>query len=290
MVFQTFANSWQLVKASWAVLRADRELLLFPLLSGVVMLILSAVMLFPAAAVLVTASFGGESVSTVVQGIVIFLFYLVSYTVSIYFNTGLVGAAMIRLDGGDPTIGDGLRIANQRLGKIVGYAAINATVGMILRALQERAGFLGDIIIGIVGFVWNIATFLVIPVLVVKDIGPIDAVKESAGLLKKTWGEQITGNFSVGAIFGLIIAALIFIGGALLIALTAATQSPAVMIGGIILLFVTIIVLAVVQSALTGIFQAVMYRYAESGVTPDEFDLDLLRNAYKPKRKRGLSL
>ena len=29
---------------------------------------------------------------------------------------------MIRLEGGDPTVGDGLRIASSKLGSILGYA------------------------------------------------------------------------------------------------------------------------------------------------------------------------
>jgi len=289
-MFSSFGRSWQLVKASWAILNSDRELLLFPVLSGIVMIVLTIVMIVPAAAITITGALAGETASTVTQAIVAFLFYMVSYTVSIYFNTGLIGAAMIRLDGGDPTIRDGFRIANERLGKILGYAAINATVGMILRAIQERAGLLGQIAVGIVGFVWNVATFLVIPVLVVKDVGPIDAVKESAGLLKKTWGEQITGNFSVGAIFAVIFFALLFLGGGLVFGIAAATESAAIAILGIVALVMAFLVLMVIQGALSGIFQAVMYRYAELGVVPDEFDIDLLQNAYKPKRKRGISL
>lgn len=289
-MFRSFSKSWQLVKASWAVLSADRELLLFPVLSGIVMVFLTIVMIVPAAGLAIAGSLGGENVSTVVNGVVIFVFYLVSYTVSIYFNTALVGAALIRLDGGDPTVRDGFRIANERLGKIVGYAAINATVGMILRAIQERSGLLGQIVVGIVGFVWNVATFLVIPVLVVKDVGPIDAVKESAGLLRKTWGEQITGNFSVGAIFGLIFFALIFLGGGLVMALAVTTESAVIAIGGIALLIGAFLVLMVIQGALSGIFQAVMYRYAQEGVAPDNFDIEIIQGAFKPKRKRGLNL
>ncbi len=289
-MFRSFSNSWQLVKASWAVLSADRELLLFPVLSGIVMVFLTIVMIVPAVGLAFAGSLGGESVSTVVNGVVVFLFYLVSYTVSIYFNTALVGAALIRLDGGDPTVRDGFRIANERLGKIVGYAAINATVGMILRAIQERAGFLGQIAVGLVGFVWNVATFLVIPVLVVKDVGPIDAVKESAGLLRKTWGEQITGNFSVGAIFGLIFVALIILGGGLVMALAVTTESAVIAISGTALVIGIFLVLLVIQGALTGIFQAVMYRYAEEGIAPDNFDIEIIQGAFKPKRKRGLNV
>ena len=32
----------------------------------------------------------------------------------------------------------------------------------------------------------------------------MEAIKRSANLLKKTWGEQIVGNFGVGIVFGLL--------------------------------------------------------------------------------------
>jgi hypothetical protein len=105
-----------------------------------------------------------------------FAFYLVQYFVMFFFNSALVGAAMIRLDGGDPTVGDGLRIARGKWLQILGYAAIAATVGMALRAVEQRAGFIGRIVVGLVGVAWTLATFLTVPVLVARDIGPIDAV------------------------------------------------------------------------------------------------------------------
>ena len=111
---------------------------------------------------------------------------------------------MKRLDGGNPTIGDGFAIANSRLANILGYAFIAATVGLILRAIQERVGFLGKIVVGLIGAGWSVATYLVVPVLVAREIGPIDAVKESASLLRRTWGENVIGQAGMGFAFGLI--------------------------------------------------------------------------------------
>ncbi|UUZ47783.1 DUF6159 family protein [Massilia sp. B-10] len=71
---------------------------------------------------------------------------------------------------------------------------IAATVGVILRAIQERVGFLGRIIVGMLGVGWTIATFLVVPVLVARDKGPVDSIKDSAALLKQTWGENVIGQ------------------------------------------------------------------------------------------------
>src|SRR5204863_3398010 len=100
------------------------------------------------------------------------------------------------------------------IGSILGYALISATVGMILRWIAEK-GIIGQIVASIIGFAWNVSTYLVVPILVIENVNPVDAVKRSIELLKKTWGEQLVGNLSIGAAFGLLWLALIFVGGGL---------------------------------------------------------------------------
>jgi hypothetical protein len=281
-MFQSLSNSWQLIKASWAVLQADKELLWFPVISGIVMILMSLVMLVPTVIFTFTVMATGASEDSfnIVGTVGLFLYYLVSYTISIYFNTGLVGAAMIRLDGGDPTLKDGFQIANSRLGAIIGYAAISATIGMILRMLRER-GFLGELVASVMSLAWNVATFLVVPILVAKNVSPWGAIQESTALLKKTWGEQIVGNFGVGGIFGIAYAVLILL-SVLLGFLLPSSLLPVLAV----LVVVVFLVLIVLQGALNGIFQATLYRYAESGVTPDNFDINLIQGAFKPSEKR----
>ncbi|HRQ35997.1 MAG TPA: DUF6159 family protein, partial [Chiayiivirga sp.] len=194
-MFERFSRSWSLIKASAGVLAKDRELLLFPLLSAICTLIVAAAFVLPMFGLgaldgLREDSGGGVSLAVYV---VAFLFYLVQYFVIFFFNSALVGAAMIRLDGGDPTLRDGLRIAGSKALPILGYAAIAATVGMVLRAIQERAGWIGNIVVGLLGVAWTVASFMVVPVLVSRNIGPVDAIKESALLLKNTWGENLIG-------------------------------------------------------------------------------------------------
>ena len=212
-MFERLSRSWGLIKASAGVLAKDKELLVFPLLSAACTLLVAAAFLLPAlglGALDGLRSGGGVSFAAYLLA---FLFYLAQYFVIFFFNTALVGAAMIRLDGGDPTLRDGLRIASGKLVPILGYAAIAATVGMLLRAVQERAGFIGKLVSGALGVAWTLASFLVVPVLVARDIGPIDAVKESALLLKKTWGENLIGQGGVGLVFGFIFFALVIVGG-----------------------------------------------------------------------------
>ena len=287
-MFERISNSWRLVKASFAVLQADKELIVFPVISFIAMAVISVAFFVPFAAAGLLDSIGGSDGRGILSYIVLFLFYVVTYTVTIFANSALIGAALIRLNGGDPTLKDGFRIASDRIGKIVGYALISATVGVVLRVLAERSGVIGRIVIGIIGFVWSIATFLVVPVLVTEDIGPIDAVKRSAELLKKTWGEQIVGNFGIGTVFGLIAFAVLIVIGVPLFALGASANSPALFLLAMVIIVLAMIAIGLVGSTLSGIYQAAVYRYAVDGEIAEYFDPELIQGAFKPKRKRGL--
>ncbi|MEO8502050.1 MAG: DUF6159 family protein, partial [Vicinamibacteria bacterium] len=204
-MFQRLSNSWSLVKASAAVLNADKELMLFPAVSAVLSILVLVTFAVPSVlAGLFDATALRESGFPLAGYVVAFLFYVVQYFVIFFCNTALVGAALIRLRGGDPTVADGFRLASSRLKPILGYALIAATVGMILRAVSERSGWLGRLVVSLIGLAWNVATFLVVPVLAAENIGPIDAVKKSSEYLRKTWGEQIIGNIGMGSVFGLI--------------------------------------------------------------------------------------
>ncbi|MCC6613125.1 MAG: hypothetical protein IT320_06575 [Anaerolineae bacterium] len=287
-MFNKLQNSWELAKASWAVLQSDKELLIFPVISAIGSIIVSILFAIPFFTVGLVESARGNDPGVSPLGYVIgFLFYVVLYTVIFFCNTALVGAALIRLQGGDPTVSDGFRIASERLTNIVGYAVIAATVGMILRAISERSGLLGQIVIGLVGFAWNVATFLVVPVLVIENVGPWEAVKRSGSLLRKTWGENIIGNSGISAVTGLIMLAAIFLTIALA-AFGASIDSMPFVIAVIIVGVVFMIVLGLVSSALTGIYQAAVYRFAAEGETGGMFAPELVQQAFRPKNKRGL--
>ena len=288
-MFSSFGNSWKLVKASWAILNSDRELLWFPIISGVAMLIFTLVFFIPM--VVVTGVIGavsgsGESVNEVVGFIIMFIYYLVNYTVVIFCNTGLIAAAMIRMDGGDPTFRDGWNAARSRMGIIIQYALISATVGVILRFIQERAGILGQFVSFLGNMAWNLLTFLVIPILVTKDVSAIDAIKESASLFRKTWGEQVVGNFGLGAFFGLVSVGIIFVSVGLIMLIGAATESGMAIFIIVMLMIMAFIAMGIISSALGGIYQAALYRYAETGTAPDDYDISMIQGAFKPKNKR----
>jgi hypothetical protein len=281
-MFQRLSNSWELVKASWRVLLADKELMVFPLVAFLASSVVLITFAVPTvlAGVLDSAVASGEL--SIFSYIVAFLFYAVMYFVTIFFNTALVGAAMIRLEGGDPTVRDGFRIAFSKIGTIFGYAVIAATVGTILRAISERSGAIGRIVVSLIGFVWNIATFLVVPVLVVENVGPLDAVKRSGRLLKETWGEQIAGNLSVGFIFGLI-TFLVILAGIPVVILAVMSGSVGLIVTAVAVVILLVMLISLVSSTLSGIYTAAVYRYATTGDTGGYFDADMVKGAFKLK-------
>ena len=277
-----FARSWELVKASMAVLRSDKELLVFPLVSSMATLLVAATFIVPMFASGMFENIDRHAATPPLYYLWLFAFYVVQYLVIFFFNTALVGAAMIRLDGGDPTVTDGFRIARSKIVPILGYAVIAATVGMVLRGLEQRAGFIGRIVVGLIGVAWTVATFMVVPVLVARDVGPIDAIKESASLLKSTWGENLIGNGGVGIVFGLLTFAVIAIGMTLAIVSGANNLLPLAVVIGCATV-VAVLGLALVQAALAGIYSAALYRYATDGKAPSGFDGQALQQAFRLK-------
>lgn len=267
-MFERIKRSFDLVRASVQVLRQDNHLVLFPAISAAAMLLVLVAFALPV--------FGFSSIDGLGEGglySIAFLFYVVQYFVIFYFNVALVGAVMIRLDGGSPTVRDGLAIANSRLGAILGYAVIAATVGVILRAIQERVGFIGRLIVGLIGASWTVATFMVVPVMATSDRGPIDSISESAALLKRTWGENLVGQTGLGAAFGLIYFVMTAVAILLvLLAVQFGGASPVLVIALAAVVLLAFLVCFLSHATLTGIYSAVLYRYAINGSNAPGFD------------------
>ena len=283
-MFERLARSWALVKASAAVLQQDRKLLLFPLISAVAMFTVLLSFALPVLGLMFMdsgARAGSETGSAVLYGMA-FLFYLSQYFVIFFFNAALVSAAMARLSGEAPSVRDSLKVAASKWSSILGYAAIAATVGMVLRAIQERVGFVGRILAGLLGAGWTIATYLVVPVLVAKDVGPVDAVKESALILKRTWGENLAGQAGMGAAFG-VLQFLLIVLGAGLVAMAISAGSSFMVVLCLVLTIGAVLLSFLIHGALSGIYSAALYRYATQNGNTQGFDSDAMRLAFVAK-------
>ena len=282
-----FARSWALMKASATVLRSDKSLLLFPLLSGLCTLLVAASFLIPVAVMAVGGEHAGQDFPqrmSVGAYLLMFAFYLVQYFVIIFFQTALTGVALMHLRGEPTSVGAGFALARSRLPHILGYALIAATVGLLLRMVQERLGLIGRLVVGFLGLAWTVATFLVVPVLASEDAGPVDAVKRSVELLKRSWGENLIGNGGIGVVFGLLMVLAVLL-SAVLIGGAVAMQSVVAIVVAAVVVVLGFVLLGLVQSSLQGIYAAALYRYAEAGEASVGFDQALLQQAFAPKKK-----
>ncbi len=277
-MFGKLSYTFSLMSASWRVLRKDKALLIFPVLSGICCLLVItsfAVPIFAAGGLDVAGGEeGAEATGNALYYVVLGAFYLCNYFVIFFFNSAVVACAVIRMKGGDPTVGDGMRAAFSRIHLIFAWALVSATVGLVLRVIEDRSRAVGAIIAGLLGMAWTVVTFLAVPVLVVEKAGPLTALKCSTQMLKHTWGEQLIGNFSFGIIF-LLLGMLSLVP----VALGALAGSQAALIAGIALAVIYLVLLGLVQSVLRCIFQAALYLYASEGSAPGGFDAGLLGGA-----------
>ncbi len=198
--FTRLSNGWQMALNSFAVLKANRQLIIFPILSAIAMLL--AISTF-VVAMFASAGWDTELLreqSAAANYTILFFYYLVNYFIVVFFNTALVHCTHLYFNGEEPTVAKGLRFAFSRIGAIFSWAIFAATVGTILRAIQDKVGALGKIITGLIGIAWSVATFFVVPIIAYENLGPIAAFKRSASLMKEKWGESIGASFSFGII------------------------------------------------------------------------------------------
>jgi hypothetical protein len=282
-MFDRIIMNWRLAMSSVKVLLSNKRLLIFPVLSSIstvlVFLGFFAPFLFIPEVFLTeqpdgTTGFGKPWW----LGIVSFLYYFVCFFITIFFNTALMSCAFIHFNGGKPTLEDGLRCAFARLPQIAVWALVSATVLMILNLIKNGTNKnIGKIISRILGTVWMVITYFVLPVLVVERVGPIKAIKRSVEILKQTWADAVIGRAGIG-----LFMALLFLPGVLLAFVTffAFLAHP---LAGLVMLLVTIcyfLFVAAVGSALKVIFCGALYQFAAMGKVPEGFDSRALETAF----------
>jgi len=281
-MFARILSGWTLSKQSLVVLKADKELLLFPLMSGISLVVVSASFLVPLfVSDTIRQYFQTESSSRdILVCAMLFLFYFTNYFVIMFFNAGLIGCAIIRFGGRNPTLDDGFRTAMERLPQIFGWALVSATVGMILKVIESCSEKGGQIVAGLLGLAWNVTTYFVLPVLVVEKIGPIAAFKRSTSILKNTWGEALSANIGIGIIvFFMGIFAFLPVGLGIFIGTSASVLT------GIVVSVVCLILVFLISSAVGTIITVALYEYAGNNRTPSQFDQQLLEQAFAPKSR-----
>lgn len=270
-IFDRMRNGWYLGMKSLEVVAEHPRLLIFPVLSGLSMI---AVLLSFAGAFFGVAFFSPDYLESLSNGtveinqtialIVGFLFYLVTYFIIVFFNVALAHSARLIFAGHRPSIQEGLAFSARRAPRILAWAAVTATVGIVIQAIEER---LGSLVSSLLGFAWTLSTYFVIPTLAAQDIGPIDAVKHSARIIRERWGDSIGAGFSLGLFYLAGIIVSLSTGALLTIFVHPALGIPV----GLLLLLTTIIV----NSAARYVFLTAAYENIV-GNTPPSFNSDAL--------------
>jgi len=274
-----FRRSYAIFVESLRVLAKDKEILIFPVLSGIITIIAFVTIVFAGHSSGLLREF--QAGNRVLGYVVLFVWYFVSWFIVLFFNVAVIACASIRLRGGDPTIADGFRASMQHLGRIAVWALISATVGVILRVIAERAKLIGRIISGLLGAAWSIATYFIVPVMIFEGRSIRDSVKQSTQLIAKTWGESLIAAGGIGAFI-----MLLAVGGlALPIAAIFISPTAALIALGVMLMYW--IALSVVSAALSGIFRTALYLYATEGRTPAGFTPEYVQNAFAAKAAKA---
>jgi hypothetical protein len=282
-----FSRSWQITKLTFGVINKDRELIWFAFLSFIFSVLFAVCMIFPTVIpTLMDEGFSEDSLE-VYQYVILFVTYFGLAFIATFFNVCVVYTTKIRFEGGNATFGESIRFAFSRIGVIIQWSLVSASVGLILRILHNAASRLGKvgeivakIIIGLLGMAWSIMTIFVVPVLVYEGLGPVDAIKKSAAVIKKTWGESLIRSIGLGLIQLVVFILLIGVAVLLTIALTNAFDVIGMLIGlcvGGALLLLAGLIFTVANT----IFNTALYVYANNNMVASGFNEEVVKNAFR---------
>jgi hypothetical protein len=278
-------RSWELLRQSFAILMSDVELLWLPVYTAIATGAAS-LLLLSAGALVFLPDFQRLMDSGVRHPLMsansgmwvgVFIFYVVNYFIVVFFNVALVSTASDRLAGGRATVNDGLKLAWERKGKILQWAILAATVGVLLRMMERRMRVLGRLTAGLFGVAWTLACYFVVPVLAVEKLGPVEALQRSARLFREAWGEELTGGFSFGIFFTLLGLP------AIMLVYISASFGQSALLAALALAAIYWIMLSIVSSALQGIFVAALYRYARTKQASGGFSIEDLASTWRPR-------
>jgi hypothetical protein len=267
-----FGRAFRLLGVSWRVVMAEKSLLALPVISMLISLVVIAV--FGLGALGIGLPANGESANPALY-VLAFVMYVVLAFVAIYCNAAVIGVAMKRLGGEDATLHDGIALANAHLPAIAAWAVVTATVGMVLRSIQSSDNPIARILAGLAGVAWTVLTFFVLPVLLFEEAGVGTAMKRSAAIFRQRWGEQFIGSASIGLALFLIAIPVFVLAGFVTSAIPAL---------GIVLIVLAVGAFVALSGALSGVFNAALYRFATTGEVGGGFSEQDLATAFRPRR------
>lgn len=274
---ERIANAWRLSKASWQVLSKDRELIVIPVVAGFAAVAAFAAFALPGA--LLLPGNRAEATSDLALWILLAAGAITATWMIVLGQAAVVAGAAQRMEGGDPDIASAFAAARGRAFRLLQWAALATVVSFVLDVIRERLGLLGSVVSWIGDVAFQVMSFLALPVMVFENVGAIEGFKRSAALLKRTWGEQLSFSFGMGILSLVAIVPGALVGGLLL----ASGILPLQVVGGVALVGWMALVLAT-TSALSAVFKAALYRYANQLPVDPAFDAEILSDAFRHRR------
>jgi hypothetical protein len=288
-MLERFSRGWAITKASWSVLKLHPKLMLLPLASSLALFTLLALIgaggYMGHKAGLFTQMLADDGQIPVGAYAILFAIYFVCSFVIVFFNAAMVFCSLQAFNGEEPSIGKGLATAAGRLPQILAWALLASTIGVLLSSLQEflrdKLSIFGSLLGSLLEASWALVTYFVVPVLVVDGVGPIEAVKRSGAILKKTWGESLAGEGGMSAISFLLLFPVFLLVVAAMITFKATVPVVAWMVAAAAVPYAVAVVL--VFTALGTIFRTGTYVYATTGKAPEAISADLVARAFRKK-------
>lgn len=283
-----FKASWALFSQSLNLLKKDKEVVLFPVLSSVILMIVGIIVCVAAWVTGLVETQGGESVVTnmpVFYGVV-FIYYVISYFTLTYFQVGLTSVVYERINGGSIDFKEGMNRAANISGKIFVWSLLAGTVGILLKIISDRSKWLGKLAAGLLGSAWNIVTMFIAPTLLLDNVSVWQSVKNSGTVFKKTWGETLIINISFGLVtFVIVFGTFVLFGALAATSLFLGLGVISLIVLGI-LFVVTLVALSIISTSLSEIFKVALYSYARFGIIAEGFSPEFIIGAVKEDTKK----
>ncbi|MBI4176155.1 MAG: hypothetical protein HY518_03045 [Candidatus Aenigmarchaeota archaeon] len=279
-----FSRSWEITKFTFHVIRQDKELLLFPILAGLFSVLFLLALLFPT--LIVSFLNAGRAEWGTSAYALLFVAYLGLAFIATFFNVCVVYTTKRRLEKGNATFGESMRFALSKIHLILSWSLLAAVVGLLLRILERmaqrgRGSLLLRFAASALGMAWGILAIFVVPSMVYYSLGPIEAIKKSAQVLRKAWGESLICYISLGLVQAAFIIAGILVG--ILLILISQSLGTAALIFAIALLVLYLLAVIIIFSVANTVFSTALFVYADKGRIPHGFSREVVQAAFKPE-------
>ena len=303
-----FQRSWKLFNASLEVIAGNKQLIVFPILISVMMAVIVLFFLAPVAliptgysltqsqhwvavgqTIFAERATSGDgppvALTPAAMAYVVFL-YLMSMFFATFFNVAFYNEILVALSGRPVSIVHGLKFAVTRLKPILMWSLLAGVVGLAIKSLEQRFGVVGRLVVRLIGAAWSIASVFAIPIIVRDDqaVNPVKTLKESAAILRRTWGEGLIGYIGLSFVSALVFGvSILFVLAALFLSITL--NNFWIVAVGAAVWFMGIFAFGYMISLASQVYKGALFLYAADGFVAQPYDQQMLDTAWKFKRK-----